>query len=136
MGNDCGVPSITITGEAAITVTITAAGATGYFVLEQGNVLRGTRLLLTCDVEGLPEGAVVDGYRWYHSSTSTGAYEIRRESPYYKQVNDTLLIDATSWGNGRRHTCEVEYRSEKGGLDTQRKFTAAISLSGSSSHSK
>ena len=130
MGNDCGVPSTTITGEAAVTVTITAAGATGYFVLEQGNVLQGTRLLLICDVEGLPEGSVVTGYRWEHSSTSTGANEIQRESPYYKAVNDTLLIDATSWGNGRRHTCEVEYRSEKGGLGTQRGFTAAISLSG------
>ena len=131
MENDCGVPSTTITGEAAIAVTITAAGATGYFLLEQGNVLRGTRLLLICDVEGLPEGSVVTGYRWFHSGTSTGANEIQRDSPYYKAVNDTLLIDATSWDNGRRrHTCEVEYRSEKGGLATQRGFTAAISLSG------
>ena len=130
MENDCGVPSTTLTGEAAITVTITAAGATGHFVLEQGNVLRGTRLLLICDVEGLPEGFVVTGYRWFHSGTSTGANEIRRESPYYKAVNDTLLVDATSWGNGRRHTCEVEYHNEKEVLGTQRGFTAAISLSG------
>ena len=131
MGNDCGVPSITITGEAAITVTITAAGATGYFVLEQGNVLRGTRLLLTCDVEGLPEGAVVTSYRWYHSSTSTGAYEIRRESPYYKPVNDTLLVDATSWDGGRRrHICEVAYRSAGGRTSNQRGLTASISLTG------
>ena len=131
MENDCGALSTTITGEAAIAVTITAAGATGYFVLEQGNVLRGTRLLLICDVEGLPEGSVVTGYRWFHSGTSTGANEIQRESPYYKPVNDTLLIDATSWDNGsRRHTCEVEYRSEKGVLATQRGFTAAISQLG------
>ena len=130
MGTDCGVPSTTITGEAAVAVTITAVGANGYFVLKQGNVLRGTRLLLICDVEGLPEGSVVTSYRWFHSGTSTGANEIQRESPYYKAVNDTLLIDATSWGNGRRHTCEVEYRSEKGGLGTQRKFTAVISPSG------
>ena len=130
MENDCGAPSTTITGEAAIAVTITAADATGYSVLEQGNVLRGTRLLLICDVEGLPEGSVVTGYRWFHSATSTGANEIQRESPYYKAVNDTLLIDATSWGNGRRHTCEVEYRSEKGVSGTQRRFTTVISLSG------
>ncbi len=130
MGTNCAATSTTITGEAAVTVTITAAGANGYFVLAQGNVLRGTRFLLICDVEGLPEGSVVNSYRWYHTSTSMGAYEIRRESPYYKAVNDTLLIDATSWGNGRRHTCEVEYRSEKRGLGTQRGFTADISLSG------
>ena len=129
MGTDCGVPSTTITGEAAVTVTITAADANGYFV--QGNkVLRGTRLLLICDVEGLTEGSVVNSYRWEHSSTSIGRYEIRRESPYYKAVNDTLLIDATSWGNERRHTCEVEYHSEKGGLGTQRGFIDAITLSG------
>ena len=129
MGTDCGVPSTTITGEAAVTVTITAADANGYFV-QGNNVLRGTRLLLICDVEGLPEGSVVSSYRWFHSATSTGANEIQRESPYYKAVNDTLLIDATSWGNGRRHACEEEYRSENGRLGTQRGFTAVISLSG------
>ena len=129
MGTDCGAPSTTITGEAAVTVTITAADVTGYFV-QGNNVLRGTRLLLICDVEGLPEGSMVNSYRWEHSGTSTGANEIRRESPYYKPVNDTLLIDATSWDNGRRHACEVEYRSEKVGLSTQRGFTAVISLSG------
>ena len=130
MGTDCGVPSTTLTGEAVITVTITAAGANGDFVLEQGNVLRGTRLLLICDVEGLPEGSVVNSYKWEHSSTSRGRYDIQRESPYYKAVNDTLLVDATSWGNGRRHTCEVEYHNEKGVLGTERGFTAEISLSG------
>ena len=130
MGTDCGVPSTTLAGEAAVAVTITAAGATGYYVLEQGNVLRGTRLLLICDVEGLPAGSVVTNYRWFHSGTSMGSNEIQRESPYYKPVNDTLLIDATSWGNGRRHTCEVEYRSEKGVLGTQRGFTAVVSPSG------
>ena len=129
MGNDCGVPSTTITGEAAVTVTITAADFTGYFV-QGNNVLRGTRLLLICDVEGLHEGSVISSYRWYHTSTSMGRHDIRRESPYYKAVNDTLLVDATSWGNGRRHTCEVEYRSEKGVSGTQRGFIDAISLSG------
>ena len=129
MGTDCGVPSTTLTGEAVITVTITAVDATGYLV-QGNNVLRGTRLLLICDVEGLPMGYVVNSYRWEHSGISTGAYKIQRESPYYKPVNDTLLVDVTSWDNGRTHTCEVEYRSEKGGLATQRGFTAAISPSG------
>ena len=129
MGTDCGVPSTTITGEAAVTVTITAVSTTGYLV-QGNNVLRGTRLLLICDVEGLPEGSVINSYRWYNSTTSMGAYEIRREMPYYKAVNDTLLVDVTSWGNGRRHVCEVEYRSEKGELSTQRGFIPAISLSG------
>ena len=30
--------------------------------------------------------------------------------PYYTAVNDTLLVDATSWGGERRrHICEVNY---------------------------
>ena len=130
MGNDWGLSSTSLTGEEAITVTITAAGATGYFALEQGNVLRGTRLLLICDVEGLPEGSVVNSYKWYHNC-STGRCEIRRESPYYKAVNDTLLVDATTWDGGRRrHICQVEYHSAGGRTSTQTGFTASISLTG------
>ena len=34
---------------------------------------------------------------------------------YYILVNDTLLVDATLWGRGkRRHTCDVEYCSAQG----------------------
>ena len=38
---------------------------------------------------------------------------IRRGDPYYTPVNDTLLVDVTSWGGGtRNHICEVQYLSE------------------------
>ena len=111
MGTVCGVPSTSLTGEAVVAVRIRAYGGTGHFALEQGNVLRGTKLFLICDVKVLPEGSVVNSYKWYHNC-STGRCEIQRESPYYTPDNDTLLVDATTWDGGwRRHFCQVEYRS-------------------------
>ena len=124
------VPPTSLTGEAAAAIRIRAYSASGHFALEESNVLRGTRLLLICDVEELPEGSVVVSYRWYHSC-STGKCEIQRETPYYTSVNDTLLVDATSWGRGRRsHTCDVEYRSAQGSSQNLTGFTAPISLTG------
>ena len=129
MGNDWGLPSMSLIGEAAVAVRINAYNTNGLFALEQGNVLRGTRLLFTCDVKELPEGSVVNSYRWYHNC-STRRCEIQRESPYYTPVNDTLLVDATTWdGRRRRHICQVEYRSSQGRTSNQTGFTA-ISLAG------
>ena len=130
MGTDCGVPSTSLTGESAVAVRIRAYSDTGHFALEQGNVLRGTRLLLTCDVNRLPEGSVITSYKWYHNC-STGRCEIQRESPYYTPVNDTLLVDVTSWDGGRRrHICQVEYRSAGGMTSNMINHTAFISLTG------
>ena len=112
MGNDCGVPSTPLTGVEAATVAIRAYNATGDIVLGQENITRGARLLLNCDVEGLPEGNVVINYTWY-SNTTEGS-DIRMGDPYYKPVNDTLLVDATFWGGERRrHICEVKYLSNE-----------------------
>ena len=118
--------TVHITGEAVVAVRIKAYNATGYFPLEQ--VLLGTRVLLICDVEGLPVGSLVNSYKWYHSC-KTGRCEIQRESPYYKPVNDTLLVDATFWDGGRRHICEIEYRSEEGRTSNLQGFKA-LSLTG------
>ena len=121
------VGTIHITGEAVVAGRVRAYNATGYFTLEQ--VFRGTRLLLICDVEGQPEGSFVISYKWYHSC-KTGMCEIQRESPYYKAVNDTLLVDATFWDGGkRRHICEIEYYSEEGRTSTLIGFKA-FSLTG------
>ena len=120
--------TVHITGDAVVAVRIRTYNATGYFPLEQ--VLLGTRLLLFCDVEGLAVGSLVNSYKWYHSC-KTGRCEIQRESPYYKAVNDTLLVDATFWDGGkRRHICEIEYRSEEGRTSNRQGFTASISLTG------
>ena len=130
MGTDCGVPSTSLTGEAAVTVRIRAYSATGHFALEQGNVLRGTRLLLTCDVNGLPKGSVITSYKWYHSC-STGKCEIQEGYPYYTPVSDTLLVVATSWeGRSRRHYCDVTYHTDEGRSGNYSGFTTLISLTG------
>ena len=130
MGTDFGLPSKSFIGEAVIAVQIRAYNANGYFALEQGNVLRGTRFLLTCDVEGLPVGSLAISYKWYHNC-STGRCEIQKESPYYTPVNDTLFVDATTWGGGRRrHICQVEYRSAEGRTSNMTGHTATISLTG------
>ena len=110
MGND-EVPSHLLTGEAVIVVRVKAYIATGELVLGEDDIPRGTRVLLTCNLEGLPEGSVVTSYKWYYNCP-TGQCEIH-EDPYYTVVNDTLLVDSTFWDGGRRrHTCKVEYQSE------------------------
>ena len=90
--------------------------ATGEVVLGQGTVPRGTRLLFTCDVEGLPEGNVVINYKWSYNCEK-GKCEIQEGHPYYTAVNDTLLVDTTSWGGGTRwHTCAVNNQTGLTGL--------------------
>ena len=121
--SDYGALSTWFTGEADVVLKIRAYNATRYIAPGQGSVPRGTRILFICDVEGLPEGNVVISYTWYHSSTSTGRSEIRRGDPYYTPVNDTLLVDTTSWGAGtRRHICEVSYLGEDGRSHKQSSF--------------
>ena len=130
MGGDCGAPSPRHTGEATVAVKIMVVGATGNASLKQNNVPRGTRLLLVCDVEELTEGNVIN-YTWYHSSRSAGRTAIRKGDDYYTAMNDTLLVDAISWGDGtRRHICEVQYFTEEGRSGTQSGFTNDISLTG------
>ena len=134
MGIDCGVLSTRSTGEADVVVKIRAYNATRYIAPGQVNVPRETRLLLICDVEGLPEGNVVISYTWYHSSTSTGRSDmIQRGDPYYTPVNDTLLVDITSWGGRKRrfHICEVLYLSGDEISHNQSQF---ISISSTGEH--
>ena len=128
--SDCRLSSTQHTGIAAVTVTIRAYNANGEVVLGQDSVLRGTRLLLTCDVNGLPEGSVETSYKWYHSC-STGKCEIQEGYPYYTAVSDTLLVVATSWeGRSRRHYCDVTYHTDEGRSGNYSGFTTLISLTG------
>ena len=89
----------------------------------KGSVPRGTRVLLTCDVEGQHEGSLVISYKWYQECTG-GKCEIREGDPYHTAVNDTLLVDATSWDGWRRYTCEVKYRRKEGSTGMQSVFTS------------
>ena len=38
--------------------------------------------------------------------------EIQDGDPYYRVVNDTLLVDVTSWDQGGRYICTVHYLQE------------------------
>ena len=72
----------------------------------------GTRVLLTCDVTGLPEGSEVISYKWYRNCTRPMC-EIQGKTSYYRVVDDTLLVDVTSHDMGGRYYCDVKYHNEQ-----------------------
>ena len=115
-------------------VKIRAYNASGKLYTESGNTIRiasltlGTRVLLTCDVTGLPEGSEVISYKWYHNCLQMGCMvqEIQEGTPYYTTVIDTLLVDVTSHDLGGRYYCDAEY----GNKQSMRGFTSTISVTG------
>ena len=98
------------TGVAAVTVRISAYNATGELDIRRYPMIRGTRVLLTCDVTGLPEGSEALSYRWFHNCTGhpTARCEIQDGDPYYRVVKDTLLVDITSLDQGGRYYCNAD----------------------------
>ena len=98
-----------LTGVAAVTVSIRAYSATGELDITREPFTLGTRVLLTCDVTGLPEDSEVLSYRWYHNCTvrPNSRCEIQDRDPYYRVVKDTLLVDVTSLDQGGRYSCAV-----------------------------
>ena len=102
--SDCAVPSIQLTGVAAVTVRIRAYNATGELDTTRDPFTLGTRVLLTCNVTGLSEDSVV--VRWYHNCAGrlycTDRCEIEDRKSYYRVVKDTLLVDVTSLDQGGR----------------------------------
>ena len=99
------------------------------------NFTLGTTVLLTSDVTGLPQGDKVVNYTWYHNCTSTPnrRCEIQDRDPYYRVVNDTLLVDVTSWDQGGRYYCIVHYLQ---GAKTKTIVTRNISVAGQYMHQK
>ena len=102
-----------LTGVAAVTVSIKAYNATGELDIGRDPSTLGTRVLLTCDVTGLPEDSEVVSYKWYHNCTGhpTALCEIQDRDPYYRVVNDTLLVDVTSLDQGGRYYCNADSSS-------------------------
>ena len=97
-------------GLEAATVRIRAYRATGEVDMQA--FTQGTILLLTCDVIRLPnEDSEVVSYRWFHSLTgdTQNRYQIQDRDPYYRVVNDTVLVDVTSLDQGGRYTCFVSF---------------------------
>ena len=101
-------------------VKIRAYNASGKLYTESGSTISigsitlGTRVLLTCDVIGLPEGSEVISYNWYHNCTRpTKRCGIQEGTPYYRAVDDTLLVDVTSQDLRGRYYCEAEHGNEE-----------------------
>ena len=115
------------TGAAAVEVKIRAYDATGELDNITDPSILGTRVLLTCDVTGLPGGNEMISYRW--SSNCTGrpnsSCEIRDGDPYYRVLNDILLVDVISQDQGGRYHCTVHYQQK-----TERHITHELSVAG------
>ena len=124
--SDCAVPSIQRTGIAAVIVRIRAYNAIGELDIKRDPFTLGTRVLLTCDVTGLPEGSETLSYRWYHNcAIPNSRCEIRDSNPYYRVVKDTLLVDVTSLDQGGRYYCTVQHQQ-----DTHRGVTRELAVAG------
>ena len=108
--SDCAVPSIQLTGVAAVTVSVRAYNATRELDIRRPVLTLGTRVLLTCDVTGLPKNSEVGNYKWYHNCTGrpNSRCEIQDRDPYYRVVKDTLLVDVTSLDQGGRYYCNED----------------------------
>ena len=116
-----------LTGVAAVTVSIRAYNATGELNIRRDPFTLGTRVLLTCDVTGLPEDSEVVSYKWYHNCPDlpNSRCEVRDGDDYYRVVNDTLLVDVTSQDQGGRYYCNVPYLQK-----TLRAITHEVSVAG------
>ena len=70
----------------------------------------GTRVLLTCNVTGLDNGTEVTRYRWFYNCTR-GRCLIKDNAPYYRVVDNTLLVDVISCNQGGKYTCFVDFKN-------------------------
>ena len=113
---------------------IRAYNATGADITTN-NFTLGTRVLLTCNVTRLPKGDKVVRYRWFHNCTQhpDSRCDIQDGDPYYRVVNDTLLVDVTSWDEGGRYYCTVHYLQE---ANPTVAVTLGISVAGQCTHQK
>ena len=87
----------------------------------------GTRVLLTCDVTGIPEESEVISYKWYHKCRMGCMLQgIQEGTPYLRAVDDALLVDVTSHDLGGRYYCDVNSGNER----IKRGSTAEIQVTG------
>ena len=99
-----------LTGISAVAVSISAYSATGELDIYRDPFTLGTRVLLICDVTGLPVDSEAVNYRWYHNCTGrpTTLCELQDRDPYYRVVKDTLLVDVTSLDQRGRYYCNAD----------------------------
>ena len=125
---------ICLTGQATVTVTIRAYNAIEVNIMTNNQIrdvafTLGTRVLLTCNVTGIPEGSEVLSYKWYHNCVYERC-EIQDGDPYYRVVADTLLVDVTSQNKVGIYNCHVTYRGMQGESVTAITLTPRIALAG------
>ena len=115
------------TGVASVTLSISIYSATGKLGIGSMNVMTlGTRVLLTCDVIGLP-GSEAMSYKWYHNCAGrpNSRCEIEESEPYYRVMKNTLLVDVTSLYQEGRYYCAVQHQQE-----TQEAVTRELAVAG------
>ena len=114
-------------------VRIRAYNASGNLYTESGGIISiasftlGTSVLLTCDVAGLPEGSEVIRYKWYHNCSGP-VCAIQEGTPYYRAVDNTLLVDVTSQLMGGRYYCETVHVYQI--IQSRTGFTSKIIVTG------
>ena len=115
-----GAPSSQISGEAGVIARVRAYNATGEMDISSNimpeprdDFTLGARVLLICEVTGIPKESEVVNYTWYHNCTSSnqGGCEVRDGDPYYRVVSDILLVDVTSWDQGGRYFCFAKFHN-------------------------
>ena len=129
LGTDSAVLSTQLTGVAAVKLRIRAYNATGNIIPEHKDAFTlGTRVLLTCDVTEVPESSEVISYRWYHGGTGPpkSSCQKRNRDPYYRVVDDTLLVDVISQDQGGRYYCFVMFSN----IPQSSYFTPNIAVAG------
>ena len=106
---------------------IRAYNATGELDIRRDPFTLGARVLLTCDVTGLPEDSEIVSYRWFHNCPVrlNSRCEIQDRDPYYRVVKNTLLVDVTSLDHGGRYYCNVQHQQE-----TKRAVTRELAVAG------
>ena len=129
-------PSSQLTGVVAVTVRIKAYNANGeldFTMPEHTTFTLGTRVLLICDLT--LGGSEVLTYKWYHNCTGrlSSGCEVRDRDPYYRVVNNALLVDVTSWDQGGRYYCTAHYLQE---ANRTAAVTREISVTGLCTHQK
>ena len=121
-----------LTGVVVVTVVIRTYNAPGELDSRNNDSFTlGKRVLLTCDVTGLPQGSELLSYRWHHNCTrSNSRCEIQDGDPYYRVVRDTLLVDVTSWDQGGRYYCSADYLTATDAVRTEDTATGRVSVAG------
>ena len=66
----------------------------------------GSRVILTCHVQGIPTDSEVALFKWYHICNNKESCKIKMADAYYKVADDTLLVDVMSGNQSGWYYCK------------------------------